>query len=49
MLLNTSFNTAGKPLIQTKKDAVNFTNNLNNSNFEGVYFVKDKKFFKGWR
>ena len=46
MLLNTSFNTAGRPLVQTKEDAVGFTNTVNNPNFEGVYFVDDKKLYK---
>ena len=45
-LLNTSFNTAGNPLIHTKKDAVKFVDNCNNPSFEGVYFVEDKKLYK---
>ena len=46
ILLNTSFNTAGRPLVQTKEDAVGFTNSVNNPNFEGVYFADDKKLYK---
>ena len=45
-LLNTSFNLAGKPLIQTKKEAVEFVKTSNNPSFEGVYFIDDKKLFK---
>jgi len=43
MLLNTSFNLAGDPLIQTKKDVINFTNKVkDNSFFSGTYFVQEK-------
>ena len=45
MLLNTSFNRAGQPLIQTKEEAVEFANTSNNPYFEGVYFVDDKKLY----
>lgn len=38
MLLNTSFNLAGKPLVQTKKDALE---TLKNSSLDAVYFVDD--------
>ena len=38
MLLNTSFNLAGQPLVQTKNDALNV---LNNSMLDNVYFVKE--------
>jgi len=40
MLLNTSFNLAGEPLVQTKSDALN---TLKNSVLDAVYFVDDKK------
>lgn len=43
MLLNTSFNCAGEPLIQTKQDAINM---LNNSTLDAVYFVDDQKLVK---
>ena len=44
ILLNTSFNLAGKPLIQTKKQALDFMKELDISvPFSGVYFVEDKK------
>ena len=44
ILLNTSFNLAGKPLIQTKKQALDFMEELDISvPFSGVYFVDDKK------
>lgn len=43
MLLNTSFNLAGQPLVQTKKDAIEV---LNNSVLDSVYFVDDKKIVK---
>jgi carbamoyltransferase len=36
ILLNTSFNLAGEPLVQTKDDALN---TLNNSNLDMIYFV----------
>lgn len=43
MLLNTSFNLAGQPLVQTKQDAIKFLNeSKNNKFFGGVYFVDDK-------
>lgn len=38
LLLNTSFNLAGKPLVQTKEDALN---TLNNSDLDFIYFVDD--------
>lgn len=40
MLLNTSFNLAGEPLVQTKKEAVSV---LNRSCLDAVYFVDEKK------
>lgn len=40
MLLNTSFNLAGEPLVQTKKDAVE---TFLNSSLDAVYFVDDDK------
>lgn len=43
MLLNTSFNLAGEPLVQTKKEAIDV---LNKSCLDAVYFVNDKKLFK---
>jgi len=42
MLLNTSFNLAGQPLVQTKKDALEV---LYNSNLDAVYFVDQEKIF----
>jgi len=39
MLLNTSFNLAGEPLVQTKKEAVQ---TLNRSSLDAVYFVDTK-------
>jgi len=42
MLLNTSFNLAGEPLIQTKNEALQ---TLKNSKLDAVYFVDDKKIF----
>jgi carbamoyltransferase len=36
MLLNTSFNLAGAPLVQTKKEAIDV---LNKSYLDAVYFV----------
>lgn len=45
MLLNTSFNLAGDPLIQTKKDVIHFTNKVkDNLFFSGTYFVNEKIF-----
>lgn len=45
MLLNTSFNLAGDPLIQTKKDVIVFTDNVkDNIFFSGTYFVQEKVF-----
>jgi carbamoyltransferase len=45
MLLNTSFNLAGEPLIQTKKDVINFMETVkNNSFFAGTYFVQTETF-----
>ena len=43
ILLNTSFNLAGKPLIQTKADALSFVENVDCEDFEGVYFVGDDR------
>ena len=43
ILLNTSFNLAGKPLIQTKADALSFIENVDCEDFEGVYFVNDER------
>ena len=43
ILLNTSFNLAGKPLIQTKADALTFIDQVDCSDFEGVYFVGDNR------
>lgn len=44
ILLNTSFNLAGRPLIQTKKQALDFICELEvEVPFEGVYFVDDRK------
>lgn len=40
MLLNTSFNLAGEPLVHTKKDALL---TLNESSLDAVYFVEDEK------
>jgi len=40
MLLNTSFNLAGQPLVQTKMQAID---TLNQSSLDAVYFVQDKK------
>ena len=39
MLLNTSLNLAGQPLVQTKLEAVDM---LNNSKLDNIYFVEDK-------
>jgi carbamoyltransferase len=41
-LLNTSFNLAGKPLVQTKKDAID---TFQNSLLDAVYFVDDSRLF----
>lgn len=43
MLLNTSFNLAGQPLVQTKKEALE---TLNSSVLDAVYFVEDKVLVK---
>jgi carbamoyltransferase len=43
MLLNTSLNLAGEPLVQTKQDALNI---LDNSALDYVYFVEDDKLVK---
>lgn len=43
MLLNTSFNLAGLPLVQTKQDAIEV---FDNSVLDCVYFVDDKKIIK---
>lgn len=40
MLLNTSFNLAGEPLVQTKADAIN---TFYNSALDALYFVNDNK------
>jgi predicted NodU family carbamoyl transferase len=40
MLLNTSLNLAGEPLVQTKQDALN---TFYSSNLDSVFFVNDKK------
>ena len=37
-LLNTSFNVAGEPLIQTKKEAIYM---FNNTKLDALYFVED--------
>lgn len=42
MLLNTSFNLAGEPLVQTKKDALSV---LYSSDLDSVYFVDQEKIF----
>jgi len=42
MILNTSFNLAGQPLVQTYKDALE---TLHNSHIDGVYFVDLNKLF----
>jgi carbamoyltransferase len=45
MLLNTSFNLAGKPLIQTEDDALEFIDAVKDLEiFSGVYFVDEKIF-----
>ena len=45
MLLNTSFNLAGKPLIQTEDDALEFIEAVKDLEiFSGVYFVDEKTF-----
>ena len=44
-LLNTSFNIAGSPLIQTKAEAVQLWKDSRNPSFAGVYFVDDKKLY----
>jgi predicted NodU family carbamoyl transferase len=40
MLLNTSLNLAGEPLVQTKLEAVDV---LNNSDLDYIYFVDENK------
>jgi carbamoyltransferase len=46
MLLNTSFNLAGDPLVQTKNDVIYFTSRVkNNSFFGGTFFVDTKTLF----
>lgn len=46
MLMNTSFNIAGEPLIQTKKEAIEFRQYIDTSvPYAGVYFVDDSKLF----
>ena len=42
ILLNTSFNLAGRPLVQTKAQALE---TLNESSLDAVYFVEQKKLF----
>jgi len=42
-LLNTSFNKAGEPLIQTKKEAIEM---FKNSNLNAIYFVKENTLLK---
>lgn len=42
MLLNTSFNLAGEPLVQTKDDAIK---TLESSELDAVYFVDEEKLF----
>lgn len=42
VLLNTSFNLAGEPLVQTKKEAIDV---LNNSDLDAVYFVDQLNIF----
>ena len=42
ILLNTSFNVAGSPLIQTKNEAIKFKDYANNPHLGGIYFVDDK-------
>jgi len=45
MLLNTSFNLAGKPLIQTENDALEFIKEVEGVKvFSGVYFVDENLF-----
>lgn len=43
ILLNTSFNLAGKPLVETPKDALNV---LDNSSLDFVWFYESKQLFK---
>lgn len=43
VLLNTSMNLAGEPLVQTKKEALDM---LNNSKLDYIFFVDDKKMAK---
>lgn len=43
MLLNTSFNLAGRPLVQTKHDAIE---TLKHSALDAVYFVDDNRIIK---
>jgi carbamoyltransferase len=40
ILLNTSFNLAGEPLVQTIKDALS---TFNKSSLDAVFFVKEKR------
>lgn len=40
MILNTSFNLAGEPLVQTKADAIK---TFENSELDAIYFVDDKR------
>jgi len=40
MLLNTSLNLAGEPLVNTKEEACEL---LNNSKLDAIYFVEDRK------
>lgn len=43
ILLNTSFNLAGKPLVQTKKDAIE---TFESSSLDALYFIDDNKILK---
>ncbi len=43
MLLNTSFNLAGEPLVQTKKEALK---TFNNTTLDAIYFVDENKIVK---
>jgi carbamoyltransferase len=40
MLLNTSFNLAGEPLVQTKADAIK---TFENSELDAIYFVDEER------